>query len=65
MNCPKCTKADNNIIDSRKFDTCVRRRRHCNDCGINWITVESSDGEWWKPLRRGRPPEDEGMEVES
>jgi transcriptional repressor NrdR len=42
MKCPKCSKIDSKVIDSRmvKEDTAIRRRRECSDCGYRFTTYE-------------------------
>ncbi|HQO09156.1 MAG TPA: transcriptional regulator NrdR [Clostridiales bacterium] len=42
MKCPKCSKIDSKVIDSRvvRDDTAIRRRRECTDCGYRFTTYE-------------------------
>jgi len=42
MKCPKCSKSDSKVIDSRvvKDDTAIRRRRECTECGYRFTTYE-------------------------
>jgi len=35
-----CKHKRTNILDSRKHDGVVVRRRHCKDCGRKWTTAE-------------------------
>jgi transcriptional regulator NrdR family protein len=45
MMCPKCTAADDTVIDSREVadGEAVRRRRRCRACGTRWTTYERMD----------------------
>lgn len=38
--CPKCKSTHGDIIDTRRFEDTVRRRRRCLDCGVRWSTIE-------------------------
>ncbi|MBN2789607.1 MAG: transcriptional repressor NrdR [Candidatus Delongbacteria bacterium] len=42
MKCPKCSKSENKVIDSRivRDDTAIRRRRECTECGNRFTTYE-------------------------
>ncbi|MCK4979070.1 MAG: transcriptional repressor NrdR [Candidatus Delongbacteria bacterium] len=42
MKCPKCSKSENKVIDSRivREDTAIRRRRECTECGHRFTTYE-------------------------
>ena len=42
MRCPKCTKADDKVIDSRssRDGAMIRRRRECLKCGARFTTYE-------------------------
>jgi len=42
MKCPKCSKSDSKVVDSRvvRDDTAIRRRRECSDCGYRFTTYE-------------------------
>jgi len=42
MKCPKCSKSDSKVVDSRvvRDDTAIRRRRECTDCGYRFTTYE-------------------------
>jgi len=42
MQCPKCKKLKNSVIDSRLTDsnTAIRRRRACDGCGFRFTTFE-------------------------
>lgn len=39
MNCPKCD-CDTNIVDSRRVEGTIRRRRECQCCGYRFSTKE-------------------------
>lgn len=51
LNCPGCNYADSNIVDSRKEENSVRRKRKCRDCSRKWITYEIPQKEFNR-LRR-------------
>lgn len=40
MNCPKCNSRNIKCVDSKPFDSTVRRRKKCFDCDYRWNTVE-------------------------
>lgn len=42
MRCPRCTKVNDRVIDSRsvKEGLATRRRRECNECGYRFTTYE-------------------------
>ena len=42
MKCPKCSKSENKVVDSRivRDDTAIRRRRECIECGHRFTTYE-------------------------
>jgi transcriptional repressor NrdR len=42
MKCPKCSKIDSKVVDSRmvKEDTAIRRRRECSECAYRFTTYE-------------------------
>ena len=42
MKCPKCSKSENKVVDSRivRDDTAIRRRRECTECGHRFTTYE-------------------------
>jgi transcriptional repressor NrdR len=42
MKCPKCSKSDSKVVDSRvvRDDTAIRRRRECTDCAYRFTTYE-------------------------
>lgn len=40
MECPKCKRIDNDVIDSRQGLYGWRRRRSCLGCGYRWTTYE-------------------------
>ena len=42
MKCPKCTKGDSSVVDSREADEgiTIRRRRECEKCGFRFTTYE-------------------------
>ena len=45
MKCPKCTKGDSSVVDSREADEgiAVRRRRECDKCGFRFTTYERQE----------------------
>ncbi|MCI8939382.1 MAG: transcriptional repressor NrdR [Dorea sp.] len=42
MKCPYCNHPDTRVIDSRPVedDSCIRRRRSCDECGKRFTTYE-------------------------
>lgn len=40
MLCPKCTKSQTFVIDSREERETIRRRRQCLGCGLRFTTYE-------------------------
>lgn len=40
MKCPKCQLSDDKVLDSRPYDTYIRRRRQCKQCNHLWTTNE-------------------------
>lgn len=40
MRCPNCGSYQVRTVDSRSYDTQVRRRRECNDCKVRFNTIE-------------------------
>ena len=42
MKCPKCSKSENKVVDSRmvKEGNAIRRRRECSACGYRFTTYE-------------------------
>ena len=42
MKCPYCNHSDTRVIDSRPVedDSCIRRRRSCDECGKRFTTYE-------------------------
>ena len=44
MRCPYCRYADSRVVDSREGDdgALIRRRRHCQECGKRFTTVEEA-----------------------
>jgi transcriptional repressor NrdR len=42
MKCPKCSKIETKVIDSRavRDDSAIRRRRECSECGYRFTTYE-------------------------
>ena len=42
MKCPKCSKSENKVVDSRivRDDTAIRRRRECIECSHRFTTYE-------------------------
>jgi len=43
MKCPACGSDKSKVIDTRGYDTCIRRVRACCDCPKVWTTWEMSD----------------------
>lgn len=43
MNCPKCNSRNIKCVDSRSYDSGVKRRKKCFDCDYRWNTVEVTD----------------------
>lgn len=41
MNCSKCNSNKNKVLESRKADDSIRRRRECLKCGFRFTTQES------------------------
>ena len=43
MKCPFCKSDDNQVIDTRKYDTCIIRVRRClnPECDMAWHTEEN------------------------
>ena len=41
MNCSKCNSSKNKVLESRKVDVCIRRRRECLDCSFRFSTQEN------------------------
>ena len=46
MNCPKCRSGNIDILDSRRHEDCVKRRRMCLDCGFRYSTIEINVDEY-------------------
>lgn len=42
MECPRCHKLENSVIDSRlaEHNKAIRRRRECEKCGFRFSTIE-------------------------
>ena len=40
MRCPNCGSYQLRTVDSRPYDTQVRRRRECHDCKVRFNTIE-------------------------
>ncbi len=40
MRCPNCGSYQVRTVDSRPYDTQVRRRRECHDCKVRFNTIE-------------------------
>jgi len=42
MKCPFCNSDDCQVVDTRKYDTCILRIRKCLNpkCGLAWHTQE-------------------------
>lgn len=51
MICPKCKRDQLSVIDSRRSDRSIRRRRKCAACGNRLSTVEIQTEEY-EELRR-------------
>ena len=45
MKCPKCSKDDDKVLDSRsaRDGAAIRRRRECLSCGHRFTTYEEID----------------------
>lgn len=43
LGCTCCRFSDCNVIESRKYDDRIRRRRQCPDCGQRITTVEITE----------------------
>ena len=41
MNCSKCNHKKSKVLESRKADDSIRRRRECLNCGFRFTTQES------------------------
>lgn len=41
MNCSKCNHKKSKVLESRKADDSIRRRRECLKCGFRFTTQES------------------------
>ena len=48
MICPKCKKDHPSVVDSRKHEDCVQRRRRCPECGFRFNTVEITQDQYLK-----------------
>lgn len=55
MKCPHCTKECNAVVlETRKLDGDVYRKRVCGHCGNSFISREYSDVNFKLPSRPGR-----------
>ncbi len=53
LKCPKCGHEESYVVDVRKCDGGLRRRRECDQCGTRFTTYEMfSGGEMKKTLIR-------------
>ena len=43
MKCPKCGCTKLDILDSRKHDTYIKRRKECGKCGNRFTTIEVAE----------------------
>lgn len=43
MICPKCGCPDSIVVDSRKHETYINRRRDCCNCSFRFFTVELAE----------------------
>jgi transcriptional regulator NrdR family protein len=43
MKCPACLSEKSKVLDTRGFDTCIRRVRECSNCSKVWTTWELSE----------------------
>ena len=43
MKCPCCRSEQVRVIDTRKFDSCIKRIRECEACGTLWKTYEMAE----------------------
>ena len=43
MVCPYCNKQETNVVDSRKNNEGIRRRRECSNCNLRFTTYEKAD----------------------
>ena len=43
MKCPACLSEKSKVLDTRGFDTCIRRVRECSTCAKVWTTWELSE----------------------
>ena len=43
MVCPYCNKQETNVVDSRKTNEGIRRRRECSNCNLRFTTYEKAD----------------------
>ncbi len=40
MNCPNCGSLQVKVVDSRRKEASISRRRECLDCGKRFSTIE-------------------------
>jgi len=43
MRCPCCRSTKVTVIDTRKYDTCIIRRRWCHKCNSVFKTIEMNE----------------------
>jgi transcriptional regulator NrdR family protein len=47
MNCPHCqTESNGNVLETRKQDGAIIRKRACGNCGKNFYSREVGDFNW-------------------
>lgn len=46
MNCPSCHSNNFKCRNSRPFNSYIRRRRECLECGERWSTIEITEAEF-------------------
>lgn len=51
MKCPNCGLVDNDgrVIDSRRVNNTVRRRRACSHCDVEYRTYEVTESDYFTP----------------
>lgn len=55
MRCPFCATVENRVIDSRmaRDGRAIRRRRHCDGCGVRFTTYEEAEHTFADVEKRG------------
>ena len=41
LHCPRCQSTTLRIMDTRKVDHTIRRKRECHHCGAQFYTIEA------------------------